>query len=102
VAVANSFSEDNFVDATRFLSSFRTLIDFICKTPWLLGSTRYGRFVTSHSVPADSVTGFNLACQARRSANPPFGLTVTALTSVSKSQPDVARALSVGQSRSGS
>jgi hypothetical protein len=53
----------------------------------------------------DSVTGFNLACRAPQSAEPQFGLTVTALIPVSKSAPAVASALPanrIGHLRSGS
>ncbi len=41
----------------------------------------------------DAVTGFNLACQAPQSAEPLFGLTITALIPVSKSGPAVASTL---------
>ena len=53
----------------------------------------------------DSVTGFNLACQAPQSTEPLFGLTVTALIPVSKSAPAVAGvspANRIGHLRSGS
>lgn len=52
----------------------------------------------------DPVTGFNLACQAPQTAEPSFGLTVTALIPVSKSTPAVASVLPanhVGHSRTG-
>jgi hypothetical protein len=53
----------------------------------------------------DPVTGFNLACRAPQLLVPLFGLRVTALVPVSKSQPDVASAVPadrLGPLRSGS
>lgn len=50
----------------------------------------------------DPVTAFNLACDATPTASPPFELTVTALIPASKSQPDLTRASSAENSRSGS
>ena len=53
----------------------------------------------------DHVVEFNLACQALRRANPPFGMTVSALVPVTNSPPDVANvshADEAGPLRSGS